>query len=189
MSTLEDNKIVQLYWARDQEAIPATAAKYGSYCSSIAWNILGSKEDTEECVNDTYLNAWNSMPPHKPSMLSTFLGKITRNLSITRYRSLHTQKRGGGQTLCVLEELADCVSGKDDPVSAYDRKELISAIDNFLDSLSPEKRGIFLCRYWYFDSIPTIAFRFGKTENAVSVTLNRLRSKLRRHLLERGFDL
>ena len=189
MNTLEDNRIVQLYWNRDQEAIPATAAKYESYCASIAWNILGNKEDTEECVNDTYLNAWNSMPPHRPSMLSTFLGKITRNLSITRYRSLHTQKRGGGQAPCVLEELADCVSGKDDPASAYSRKELIGAIDDFLDSLSPEKRGMFLCRYWYFDSIPTIAFRFRKSENAVSVTLNRLRSKLRQHLLERGFDL
>lgn len=186
---LEDNKIVQLYWERNQDAIPATAEKYGAYCASIARNILGNYEDAEECVNDTYMSAWNSIPPHKPSVLSTFLGKITRNLSITRHRTLHAQKRGKGQTHLVLNELTDCVSGRDDPESAYSRQELIEAINDFLRSLPAEKRSIFLCRYWYFDSISEIAYRFNKSDNAVSVTLNRLRSQLRHCLTERGFDL
>lgn len=111
---MDDAKIVQLYWDRNEQAIPATADKYGRYCTSIANNILGNNEDAEECVNDTYLNAWNSMPPHRPSILSTFLGKIVRNLSFNRYKHNTADKRGGGELPVVLEELSDLVSGKDD---------------------------------------------------------------------------
>ena len=111
---MEDAKILLLYWNRDEQAIPATAEKYGSYCTTIARNILGNHEDAEECVNDTYLRAWNSMPPHRPAILSTFLGKIVRNLSLNRYHHNAAQKRGGGQAVIVLDELADIVSGKDD---------------------------------------------------------------------------
>lgn len=111
---MDDANIVQLYWDRNEQAIPATADKYGSYCTSIAKNILGNNEDAEECVNDTYLNAWNSMPPHRPSILSTFLGKIVRNLSFNRYKHNNADKRGGGELPVVLEELSDLVSGKDD---------------------------------------------------------------------------
>ena len=103
---MDDANIVQLYWDRNEQAIPATADKYGSYCTSIAKNILGNNEDAEECVNDTYLNAWNSMPPHRPSILSTFLGKIVRNLSFNRYKHNNADKRGGGELPVVLE---DCV--------------------------------------------------------------------------------
>ena len=110
---MDDANIVQLYWDRNEQAIPATADKYESYCTSIAKNILGNHEDTEECVNDTYLNAWNSMPPHRPSILSTFLGKIVRNLSFNRYKHNTADKRGGGELPVVLEELSDLVSGKD----------------------------------------------------------------------------
>jgi RNA polymerase sigma-70 factor (ECF subfamily) len=186
---MDDPKIVQLYWDRDEQAIPATADKYGRYCTAIAKNILGSNEDAEECVNDTYLNAWNSMPPHRPSVLSTFLGKLTRNLSFNRYKHNTADKRGGGETTAVLDELLEIVSDTDSVEQEINRKELVKAIDTFLGTLSADKRGIFICRYWYFDSISTIASSFGMTENNVSVNLNRTRLKLHNYLLERGFEL
>lgn len=186
---MDDAKIVQLYWDRNEQAIPATADKYSNYCTSIAKNILGNNEDAEECVNDTYLSAWNSMPPHRPDILSTFLGKITRNLSIKRYKRNTAVKRGGGQAIVVLDEIAEFVSDTDSVEQAIDRKELVKAMDGFLDRLPSDKKNIFVCRYWYFDSISDIASRFGMTENNVSVTLNRLRLKLHNYLLERGFEL
>lgn len=186
---MDDRKIVQLYWDRNEQAIPATSLKYGNYCTSIARNILSNREDTEECVNDTYLHAWNSIPPHRPSVLSTFLGKITRNLSLNRYKQIHADKRGGGDLPQVLDELAECVSGTDDVEHEIDRRELIKEIDAFLSMLSEVKRSIFICRYWYIDSISDIASRFEITENNVSVTLNRLRTNLRKYLIERGFEV
>jgi RNA polymerase sigma-70 factor (ECF subfamily) len=184
---MDDSKIVQLYWDRDERAIPTTADKYGGYCTAIAKNILGNREDAEECVNDTYLNAWNSMPPHRPSVLSTYLGKITRNLSYNRYKHITADKRGGGELPAVLDELADCVSSKENLEQELDRQELVRAIDAFLDTLPRDKRSIFLCRYWYTDSISEIADRHGMTAGAVSMTLNRLRGKLHDYLMERGF--
>lgn len=186
---MEDAKIVQLYWDRDEQAIPATDEKYGAYCTAIARNILGSREDVEECVNDTYWNAWNTMPPHRPGRLSTFLGKIVRNLSFNRYRYHTADKRGGGEATLVLGELADLVSGTEDVEEEVARRELIRAIHRFLEGLPADKRKLFVCRYWYFDPIPALAARFGMTENNVSVTLSRLRQKLRRDLLEGGFAL
>lgn len=186
---MDDAKIVQLYWDRNEQAIPATADKYGNYCTSIATNILGNREDAEECVNDTYMNAWNSMPPHRPNILSAFLGKIVRNLSIKRYKHNTADKRGGGQTTVVLDEIAEFVSDTDSVEKEIDHRELVKAIDSFLDRLPTDKRSIFVCRYWYFDSVSDIANRFGMTENNVSVTLNRLRLKLHNYLLERGFEL
>lgn len=186
---MDDTKIVQLYWDRNEQAIPATADKYGTYCTSIAKNILGNREDAEECVNDTYLNAWNSMPPHRPSILSTFLGKIVRNLSFNRYKHNTANKRGGGELPVVLDELTDLVSGKDDVEQEINHKELVNVIDSFLDRLPADKRSIFISRYWYTDSISEIAVRHGMTDGAVSMTLNRLRLKLHNYLLERGFEL
>lgn len=186
---MDDAKIVQLYWDRNEQAIPATAGKYGNYCTSIAKNILGNKEDAEECVNDTYLNAWNSMPPHRPSILSTFLGKIVRNLSFNRYKHTTAEKRGGGELPVVLDELSDLISGKDDVEQEIDHKELVNAIDIFLDSLSPKKRSIFVSRYWYTDSVSEIAVRCGMKDGAVSMALNRIRLNLHNYLLERGFEL
>ena len=185
---MEDDKIVQLYWDRDETAITATSDKYGAYCLSISRNILGNNEDAQECVNDTYLKAWNTIPPHRPAMLSTFLGKITRNLSFDRYKASRRDKRGGSQTALVLDELGEIIADKrsDDE---FDRKELLESINAFLSSLPPDKRKMFVCRYWYAYSIPEIAKRFGMTENNVSVSLNRTRQKLRNYLKERGFDL
>ncbi|MBE5948193.1 MAG: sigma-70 family RNA polymerase sigma factor [Lachnospiraceae bacterium] len=186
---MEDCAIVGLYWDRDEQAIPATSEKYGRYCTSIAKNILGNIEDAEECVNDTYLNAWNSMPPHKPDVLSTFLGKITRNLSLNRYKYNTAEKRGGGEAVVVLDELSEVVSDTDIVEQEIERKELVNAINTFLDTLDLKKRSIFICRYWYFDSVEDIATSFGMTENNVSVILNRLRKKLQQYLSERGFEL
>jgi len=186
---MDDAKIVQLYWDRDEQAIPATSAKYGNYCNAIAQNILINKEDAEECVNDTYLQAWNSIPPHRPRILSTFLGKITRNLALNRRKHNFADKRGGSEADVVFDEIADFLSDTDSVEQTIERKELIRAIDAFLDTLSAQKRCIFVCRYWYFDSISDIADRCGMTENRISVILHRLRLKLHNYLLERGFEL
>ena len=185
---MEDDKIVELYWDRDEAAITATSDKYGVYCLSISQNILGNREDAQECVNDTYLKAWNTIPPHRPAMLSTFLGKITRNLSFDRYKANRRDKRGGSQTALVLDELNEIIADKSSEAE-FDRAELISAINGFLSELPQDKRRMFVCRYWYAFDISEIARRLGMTENNVSVTLNRLRKKLRKHLIERGFDL
>lgn len=186
---MEDQKIVQLYWDRNEDAIVVTDQKYGKYCTSIAHHILDNMEDTKECVNDTYLNAWNSMPPHRPSVLSTFLGKITRNISLNRVRYKHAERRGSGQFLIALEELGDCVSGYDNVEQAIDLMELAECINGFLHTLSKDKRVMFVRRYWYFDSVGEIAERLKVSENKVSVTLNRLRHALREYLTERGFHV
>ena len=186
---MDDAQIVKLYWDRDEQAIPATSDKYGNYCTWIAKNILGNQEDAEECVNDTYLNAWNSMPPHRPSILAAFLGKITRNLSFNRYKYNTAGRRGGGEMPAVLEELSDLVSGKDNVEQTFEQRELTKTIDAFLDRLSPKKRSIFISRYWYTESISEIAARHSMSNGAVSMTLNRIRLKLRNYLLERGFEL
>ncbi len=184
---MEDQKIVQLYWDRNELAIEESSKKYGSYCSAIARNILSSREDVEECVNDTWLHAWNAMPPHRPQILSTFLGKITRNLSFDRYKRLHRAKRGGHAVELVLDELAECVSGGDDPEGAWTEKELKEEINRFLQSLSEENRYQFILRYWYAESVSEMAERFQKTENQISVNLSRIRKQLRSHLKEKGY--
>lgn len=186
---MEDTKIVQLYWNRDQNAITETAVKYGNYCTSIAKNILGNNEDAEECVNDTYLNAWNSMPTHWPEQLSTFLGKITRNLSFNKYKHHHADKRGGGEIALVLDELIDCVSDTNTVEQIIDRQELIKAINSFVRSLSIEKRNIFVRRYWYADSVSEIAKDYRMLQGSVSKTLERTRKQLKTYLMERGFEL
>jgi len=186
---VNDKDIVRLYFNRDQRALSATAKKYGNYCTAIARNILESREDAEECVNDTYLSAWDAIPPNRPEILSAFLGKITRNLAFNKYKYNRAAKRGSGETAAVLEELAECVSGLEDVEQEIDRRELVAAINSFLDTLSPQKRNLFICRYWYSDSVSNIAKRHGMTESNVSVTLNRVRTKLKEYLTERGYAL
>ena len=186
---MDDAEIVQLYWDREERAIQETAEKYGNYCHSIIRNILTSQEDIEECVNDTFLNAWNAIPPHRPNTLSTFLGKIARNLALNRYRHNHAMKRGSSQLPAVWDELSDFLSDQSQVENMVDHRELVRAINQFLASLPAKQRALFLCRYWYFDSISELSARLGMTENHVSVTLSRLRARLRSYLLERGFDL
>ena len=186
---MDDNGIIQLYWDRNDQAIKATSEKYGPYCKVIAKNILNNEEDAEECVNDTYLNAWNSMPTHWPEHLVTFLGKITRNLSFNKYKHDHAGKRGGGEITLVLDELTDCISDVDDVEQIIGRQELVKAINSFVRSLSVSKRNIFVRRYWYADSVSEIANDNGMLQGTVSKMLERIRKQLRVYLTERGFDL
>ena len=186
---MEDEKIIALYWQRQESAITATAEKYGSYCSAIARNILHSDRDGEECVNDTWLAAWNAMPPHRPSILSAFLGKLTRNLAFNRYARQRAEKRGGGEMELVLEELAEVVSGGETVWDEMERRELLREINAFLQRLDAKKRDIFLRRYWYACSVGDIAARWRMKETAVSMILHRLRRDLRQYLGQRGFAL
>lgn len=184
---MEDERIVALYWERSEEAIGQTDRKYGSYLGSISYNILQNREDAKECVADTYLDAWNAMPPHRPSILSTFLGKITRRISIDRWRNRAAQKRGGNEMILALEELEDCVSDTGSIEDEMERRELIRLIDCFLDSLPETERKIFLCRYWYLDSVSTIACQFGFSQSKVTSMLHRTRKKLRTLLKKEGY--
>jgi len=186
---VDDTQIVQLYWDRDEKAITVTAEKYGSYCLSVARSILGNNEDAEECVSDAYMNTWNSIPPKRPEMLRAYLGRIVRNLSFNLYKKNKAQKRGFGQIPVVLDELSELLSDSATPEEAWDSKQLSELINAFLSGLPAEKRRLFVCRYWYADSVKDIAERFGMTENNVSVTLNRLRAKLHDYLTESGFEL
>ena len=186
---MEDNEIIRLYWDRNEQAIKATSDKYGRYCKAIARNILNCEEDAEECVNDTYLRAWSSMPTQWPARLATFLGKITRNLSFNRYKYQRAGKRGGGEISLVLDELTDCVSDVDDVEGAIDRQELIKAIDSFVGNLSESRRRIFVRRYWYADSVAEIAKDCGMPEGTVSKALERTRKRLKVYLTERGFEI
>lgn len=186
---MDDYEIIRLYWDRNDQAICATAEKYGGYCKSIARNILNNEEDAEECVNDTYMNAWNAMPTHWPKQLATFLGKITRNLSFNKYKRNHAEKRGGGELALALDELGDCVSGASDVEHIIDQKELVKTINLFMSSLSAEKRDIFARRYWYVDSVSEIAKDYGMLPGSVSKMLERTRKQLKVYLTERGFEL
>ena len=184
---MNDKNIVDLYFNRDEEAITQTDKKYGRYCYSIAYNILTNKEDAEESVSDTYMTAWRSIPPRRPSVLSTFLGKITRHISIDRWRERSAYKRGGGEVTLALEELEDCVAGLQNVEMEYERKELIRAYVKFLDTLPVTERRVFLCRYWYVDSVEAIAEKFGFSQSKVKTMLYRTRKKLRKTLWEEGF--
>ena len=183
---MEDTDIIALYFRRSEEAITETDQKYGRYCYSISHNILNNPEDAEETVSDTYLEAWNTMPPHRPPVLITFLGRITRHLSIDRWRSGKALKRGGGEVTLALEELDDCVSGGVTPEAACEEKELRLAVKNFLLTLPRQERQVFLCRYFYLDSISAIAAFTGFSTSKTKSMLHRTREKLRKALKKEG---
>ena len=183
---MDDSEIIELYFQRSEEAVTQTATKYEKYCYQIAYHILSSREDSEESVNDTYLAAWNTMPPRRPTILSAFLGKLTRYISLDRWKKRSAQKRGGGQVALSLEELEECVSGGNNPEKEVDRKELLRYLNRFLDALPETQRKVFICRYWYLESIPEIAARFGFSESKVTAMLHRLREKLRARLQLEG---
>ena len=183
---MDDKAILDLYWTRSEKAISETDSKYGAYCFTIAYNILNNREDSEESVSDTYLAAWNSMPPKRPAVLSAFLGKITRYLSLDRWKKRSRLKRGGGETELCLEELQDCVSAQSSTEDALIRKETLTAVNRFLSTLSETERKVFLCRYWYLDSVKDIAERFGLSPNRTSVLLRRIRQKLNTYLTKEG---
>lgn len=184
---MEDNRIVDLYWQRNESAINETASKYGKYLHSISYHILLNDEDAKECVNDTYNDAWQSMPPHRPSILSTFLGKITRRISIDLWRKHSADKRGGGEMTLALDELDECVSGNDDVETEIERQELQKKLNAFLAGLPRLERQVFMCRYWYMNSISDIAEQFGYSESKVKSMLYRTRNKLRTMLEKEGY--
>lgn len=186
---MRDSDIIALYWARDERAIAATADRYGSYCYSIAYNILYSHEDAEECVNNTYLGAWESIPPQHPKRLSAYLGKITRNLSLNRYKKNRVRKRGGGQTELVLSELEDCIPSKKSVEHAVEEMVFVEAINRFLYAMPEQKRNIFIRRYWYLYSIQDIAKAYGMSESKVTSMLFRMRKELKTHLEKEGITL
>ena len=184
---MDDNSIIDLYLDRSEKAISETAVKYGSYCYSIAFNILSDKEDSEESVNDTWLAAWKAIPPKVPAILSTFLGKLTRNISLNRWKSRRAYKRGGGEVILALEELSQCISSGETPEETFEKKELLRCLNKFLAALPDTERSIFVCRYWYLDPIADIADRFGFTESKVTSMLHRTRKKLKKQLDKEGF--
>ena len=186
---MDDRQILKLFEERSEAAISETAEKYGRYCHTIAYNILCNEEDTEECVNDTYLKAWEAIPPQVPEKLSAFLGKITRNLALDKYRFYNSAKRGGGQTALALEELQECVPAADNTEQAVSDKLLVEVLNRFLEELPLEKRRIFMKRYWYLQSIREIAGELAINESKVKMTLLRIRSKLKQVLEKEGIYL
>ena len=184
---MEDQKIIDLYWQRSEQAIQETDSKYGGYCYCIAYNILANREDSEESVSDTYLSAWHAMPPRRPGILAAFLGKITRHISIDRWRRRTAETRGGGEVVLALEELNDCLSDGCSAEDAVQKKELTVFINRFLDALPETERNVFLCRYWYVDPVKDIADTFGFSVGKVNSMLHRTREKLRRALEKEGY--
>ena len=179
---MTDEQIVDLYWARDESAIAETSVKYGRYFHTIASNILGDDGDSEECVNDVYLKAWESMPDARPSRLGAYLGRITRNLALNRLKAESAGKRGGGRVAASLDELCECVSGGSPTDAVVDRIAFAGAMNGFLASLSREARGVFVARYFYFHSLAEIAQMYGIGENKAALSLFRSRKKLKKAL-------
>ncbi len=184
----DDSKIVELFLARDEQAILELSAKYGEICLSISNNILKNELDAEECVNDTYLAAWNSIPPEKPDPLRTYIFRIVRNISIARYRSNTSAKRNSFYDTA-LDELAECLPERISLEEEVAAAELSRAIDRFLETLDKESRVMFMRRYWYSDGVSDIAKRFRITPNNVSVRLSRIRDKLEKYLKKEGFEI
>lgn len=179
---MEDSRIIELYWNRDETAISETQQKYDRYLSKIAYNILADIEDTRESVSDTYLRAWYSIPPQKPFSLSAFLSRITRQISIDLYRRKNAKKRLGSEYELSLDEIYDCSSKHGEPEKEFDLKALSVAVNSWLSTLPDDTRNIFVCRYFYFDSIRDIAEYTGSGESKIKSTLHRARQSLRKYL-------
>ena len=185
---MDDSKIIDLYWRWDERAIAETDSKYGAYCRAVSMNILGVREDAEECVSDTYARAWNAMPPERPGRLRAWLAGITRNLSIDRWRRNTAEKRGGGEAQLLLDELEECVSGSESPETELLRKELRAALNRFLRGLPERERAVFLFRYYHALTKEEIAQKMGLSSNQVKYILQRTRKKLADMLQKEGFQ-
>jgi RNA polymerase sigma-70 factor (ECF subfamily) len=183
---MNDSEILNLYFIRSESAITETANHYGSYCFAIAMNILKSKEDSAECVNDTYLKAWNAIPPQNPTIFSSFLGRITRNIALNKYRVNRGQKRGSGEIALLLSELEDCIPSAKTVESEAEKNFLEETIKIFLSSIKTEDRVFFLQRYWYANSIAEIAKLHCVSKGQVRTNLHRTRNKLKQHLEKEG---
>lgn len=186
---MKDSEIVDLYWERSEDAIHQTQVKYGAYLSKVAYNILADFEDSKECVNDTYLSAWNSMPPYRPNVLSTYLGKITRQLSIDVFRKKNTAKRYASEYALSLEELGDSFSDGSTLEQAVDAKLLDEAINCFICALPDDVQTAFVGRYYFFDSLKDIAGYCSMKETKLKSLLYRTRQQLKSYLVKEGFDV
>ena len=186
---MTDNEIIDLYLKRSENAINETARRYGTYCQAIAMGILHNKQDAEEVVNDTFLSLWNLIPPEHPDPLKTFIGKITRNLSIKKYQTRIAQKRGGNETILLLSELDLCLPSTFNVENEVDIKNLSREINSFLSTLKQEDKYIFVGRYWYIYSVPEIANQFKVGESKIKMSLHRTRKKLKVHLEKRGITI
>ncbi len=184
---MEDNQIVDLYWARNERAITETQQKYGKLLFSLSYSVLSSREDAEECVNDTYLDAWGAMPTARPACLGAFLSKIARRISIDRFRTMHREKRGGFGVAMALDELSECIAASGGVEEEYENRRLAEALNRFLYTLPTERRVMFLRRYFYSQPVSTIAADMRLGESKVKVTLHRTREALRKFL--EGEDL
>ena len=186
---MEDFEIVELYWDRNENAITQTDRKYGKYCRKIAFSIVNDREDTEECVNDTYLQTWNSLPPQRPEKLSTYLGKICRNISINLYEKLTADKRGGNETDACLDEISELIGGSSEVEEQLDLTVLTDLINKFLRRCEKQARTVFVQRYWYMMSVKEIARENRMSDSNVKMTLSRTREKLKLYLEEEGYSI
>lgn len=186
---MDDNQIIDLYFQRDERAITETQRKYGAYCYRVAYNILMSAEDSEEVLNDTYVGAWEAIPPHRPSIFSAFLAKITRRLSMKKLRYNTAQKRSSDGASLALEELSECVPSRGSVSADIEAKEVGVMVDRFLQKQRAEDRRIFVCRYFYLESVDDIVRAFGYSRSRVYASLDRTRARLREYLVKEGvFD-
>ena len=184
---MDDKQIIELYWQRSENAITETDRKYGAYCYAVAFNILLNQEDAEECVNDTWLGAWNAIPPSRPSILRAFLAKITRNLSIKQLEKKLAEKRGGTAECMVLDELEECIGDQTDVEGIVESLELEELLRRFVRNLPERDGNLFVRRYFFTDSVASIAERYRISENHVMVILSRTRKKLKKELIKEGF--
>lgn len=184
---MEDAAIIELYWARDEAAIAQTDRKYGPLCRSLSFNILSDREDSEECVNDTWHRAWQTMPPQRPDSLRAYLGRIVRNLSVSRLRQRTAQKRGGGLEL-MLSELADCVPAPHSPEQEMDARELAAMISRWLRAQTQDDRVLFVRRYWYGEAVNDLARQWGLTPSQTAKRMFKLRQNLKQTLEQEGFE-
>lgn len=181
---VEDEKIIELFFERSEQAIRELDIKYGKVYHKLSYNIVNNRLDAEECVNDAYLGAWNAIPPARPKPLLTYICKIVRNISLKTYYSKKAAKRGSTYTIA-MEEIEACIADPDTVEAKIEARELVCIIESFLDTLTVENRVIFMRRYWFFDSCKDIAGRVGLTEKNISVRLTRIRQKMKKYLIER----
>lgn len=184
---MEDEEILDLYFARDEQAVAETDRKYGGYCFTLANSILNNPEDAEETVSDTYMKVWKVIPPKRPNIFKMFLARITRNLSFSRWRGYTAAKRGGGEMALVLEELDGCIAAPGGVEDRMNAKELASSIRAFLNTLPTREQDIFLRRYFFVEEVDVIAKRYGMKPSTVQRTLSRTRDKLRKYLIQEGY--
>ena len=189
VKAMDDEDIIALYWRRDENALRATSEKYGRLCCSIAGNILSDREDVSECVNDAYYAVWNSIPEARPAHFQAYLAKITRNIALNRFRSLHAEKRRGCAAEIPIDELAECVSGGQSPEDEAEARRIEQLINRFLWSQEEYKRVIFVRRYWYMDSLQRLSDRTGFSQGKIKSILFRMRQKLREYLESEGVDI